>query len=75
MSKVTTLAEGQLTAVGSITIELVEADKTPAVVIIRWPEKPCVIHPRRFPDTAAMVARLFAEVATKLAGIKASKPL
>jgi hypothetical protein len=29
MSKLTTLAEGQLTAVGSITIELVEADENP----------------------------------------------
>jgi hypothetical protein len=45
------------------------------VVIIRWPEKPCVIHPRRFPDTAAVVARLFAEAATRLAAIKASRPL
>jgi hypothetical protein len=75
MSKVTTLAEGQLTAVGTITIELVEADETPAVVIVQWPRQPTVLHPRRFPDTAAMVARLFAEAATKLAGIKASKPL
>jgi hypothetical protein len=35
MSNITTLAEGQLTAVGTITIELVEADETSAVVIIR----------------------------------------
>jgi hypothetical protein len=75
VSKVTTLAEGQLTAIGTITIELVEADKTPAVVIRRWPDKPCVIHPRRFRDTAAMVARLFATASTELARIKARGPL
>jgi hypothetical protein len=61
--------------VGTITIELVEADETPVVVIVRWPEKPCVLHPRRFPDTAAMVARLFAEAATRLAQIKSRRPL
>jgi hypothetical protein len=52
MSKVTTLAEGQLTAVGTITIELVEADQTPAVVMVQWPPQPTVLHLRRFPDTA-----------------------
>jgi hypothetical protein len=75
MSKVTTLAEGQLTAVGTITIELVEADVTPAVVIIRWPSKPSVLHPRRFPEIAAAVARAFAAASTELAGIRARRGL
>jgi len=75
MSKVTELAAGQINAVDTITIELVEADETPAVVIIRWPVKPTVLHLRRFPDTAATIARFFAEAATKLAGIKANRRL
>jgi hypothetical protein len=33
---------GQLTATDTITIELIEADKTPAVVIVKWPVKPTV---------------------------------
>jgi hypothetical protein len=41
---ITTLATGQITAIHTITIELVEADETPAVVIISWPEKPTVLH-------------------------------
>jgi hypothetical protein len=45
------------------------------VVIIRWPDKPSVIHPRRFPDVAATIGRLFAEAHTVLASIKASKRL
>jgi hypothetical protein len=49
MSTVTTLAEGQLTAAGTITVELVEADETPTTVIVRWPSQPSVLHPRRFP--------------------------
>jgi len=51
MSEITTLATGQLKGHDAITIELVEADETPAVVIIRWPVKASVVHPHRFPDT------------------------
>lgn len=54
MSQITLLAGGQLTAIGTITIELVEADETPAVVIVRWPSKPTVFHPRRFPSPLTM---------------------
>jgi hypothetical protein len=75
MSQVTQLASGQITAVDVLTIELIEADETPAVVIVRWPVKPTVLHPRRFSDTAATIARLFAEASTALARIKASRRL
>jgi hypothetical protein len=75
MSQITQLATGQITPSHAITVELVEADETPAVVILRWPAKPTVCHPRRFPDTAAVIARLFAEAATNLAGIRARRPL
>jgi hypothetical protein len=75
MSKITELASRTVNGTDSITIELVEADETPAVVILRWPGKPTVCHPRRFPDTAAMLARLFAEAATTLASIKAGRKL
>jgi hypothetical protein len=72
MSKITELASSQINTADTITIELVEADETPAVVL-KWPLKPTVCHPRRFPDTAATIARLFAEAATTLASIKATK--
>ena len=75
MSKVTPLASGQITPTDSITVELIEADETPTVVIVRWPLKPTVMHPRRFPDTAAVIVRLFAEASTMLARIKASRRL
>ena len=38
--QVAELAAGQITTVDAITIELVAADETPAVVIIRWRSKP-----------------------------------
>jgi hypothetical protein len=44
MSKVTELATAQLSATDTLTIELIEADETPAVVIVRWPAKASVFH-------------------------------
>ena len=73
MSQVTELASGAITATDTITVELIEADETPAVVIVRWPDKATVLHPRRFPDAAATIARLFAEAHTVLGSIKAGR--
>jgi hypothetical protein len=75
MSKITELASTQLNGHDSVTIELVEADDTPAAVIIRWPSKPSVVHPRRFPEAAAQIARVFAQAATELASIRARRRL
>jgi hypothetical protein len=75
MSTITTLAEGQITPTDTITIELVEADETPTVIIVRWPLKATVCHPRRFPDTAAALVKMFAEAATRLAGIRSRRRL
>jgi hypothetical protein len=77
MSKVTELATAQLTPSphNTLTIELIEADDMPAVVIVTWPQQPTLLHPRRFPDVAAAIVRLFATAATELARINASKRL
>jgi hypothetical protein len=75
MSKVTELATGQLNGHDTITVELVVADETPAVVIIRWPSKPTVLHPRRFPDAAATAAKLFAAAVVRLAQIRRDREL
>jgi hypothetical protein len=75
MSKITTPAAGQITAVDTITIELVEADETPAVVIIKWPAKPSILHPHRFPATAEGAARIFANAAVRLAQIRRDRRL
>jgi hypothetical protein len=70
MSKVTELATAQLSPSSSITIELVETDETPAVVIITWPDKSTVLHPRRFGSAADLAARVFAAAAVRLAQIR-----
>ena len=60
MTKITELASAQVSATGHISIELIEANETPAVVVVTWPDKATVLHPHRFPDIAATLARLFA---------------
>ena len=75
MSKVTELASGQITAVAAITIELIEANETPAVVIVRWPAKPSVLHPHRFPAVADVAARTFATAVVRLAQIRRDRKL
>ena len=75
MGKSTILAESHLTHSphDTVTVELIEADGTPAVVIIQWARQATVLHPKRFPDTAATAAKLFAEAATKLASVKSQR--
>jgi hypothetical protein len=75
MSNVTLLAEVQITAFTMISVELVEANETPAVVVITWPGKATTLHPRLFPDVAAQIARAFAQAATELASIRARRRL
>ena len=65
MSQVTELASSQITATDSVTVELVEADEKPAVVIVRWPAKPTVLHPHRFPAPADSAARIFTAAVVK----------
>jgi hypothetical protein len=73
MSQVTELASGAITATDTITVELIEADETPAVVIIRWPDKPTVLHPRRFASAADAAARVFAAAVVRLAHIRSER--
>jgi hypothetical protein len=40
------------------------------VIIIRWPVKPTVLHPRRFPYAANTAAALFAGAVVRLAHIR-----
>jgi len=75
MSQITLLATGAITAADTVTIELVEADETPAAIIIRWPVKASVLHPHRFGTTADTVARAFAAAAVRLAQIRRDRRL
>jgi hypothetical protein len=56
----------------SITLIQPPGDEA-ATVSITWPRKDFSISPRRFPDVAATIARLFANASTELARIRAAK--
>jgi hypothetical protein len=75
MSTVTVLASSQIDGADALTVELIEADDTPAVVIVRWPSKPSVLHPRRFPAAADVAARTFAAAVVRLAQIRRDREL
>jgi hypothetical protein len=75
MSHVTELATAQLTATDAVVIELIEADETPAVVLIRCPDKASVLHPYRFPTVADVAARIFATAVVRLAQIRRDRKL
>jgi hypothetical protein len=71
---ITPLASAQINH-DTIAIELVEPDGKPPKVKISWPAAPTIVDPKRFPDTAAAVAQLFARAHTVLAAIRAERRL
>ncbi|HEY6687188.1 MAG TPA: hypothetical protein VI094_13365 [Propionibacteriaceae bacterium] len=75
MSKMTELASGAITAVDTVTIELDGADETPAIVIVRWPAKSTVFHPRRFHLARILAPRVFAVAVVKLAQLRREQRL
>ena len=71
---ITPLASSQVNH-DSISIELLEPNAMPPMVRIVWPPQPTVVDPKRFPDAAAAVARLFARAHIVLAAIRAERRL
>jgi hypothetical protein len=71
VNQITPLASGQITPTDALTVVLVEPDDIPATVVVHWPARSTVVDPRRFPEVASAVVKLFAEAHTTLAGIKA----
>jgi hypothetical protein len=74
MPNVTDLARAVING-DTITIELIRPADMPAMVRIVWPAQPTGVSPAQFPETAALVARLFAGAATTLAAIKRERSL
>jgi hypothetical protein len=66
----TPLASGQINH-DRIAVELIEPIGMPPIVRISWPPQPTIVDPKRFPDTAAAIAQLFARAHIVLASLKA----
>jgi hypothetical protein len=73
MSKITTLASGQINATDAITIVLVEPEGMPSSVIIHWPAQSTVSIPHQFAQVAAAAMRVLAAAATRYNQIKATR--
>jgi hypothetical protein len=73
MPKRTDLSAGALNGSDHLKVELIEPDTMPAMVRIVWPTAPTVVDPKRFPDTAATIAQLFARAHIVLAALKAQQ--
>jgi hypothetical protein len=71
---ITPLASSQINH-DQLKIELVEPDAMPAMVRIVWPDAPTIVDPKRFPETAATIAQLFARAHIVLAAIRAERRL
>jgi hypothetical protein len=65
----TTLAEGAITQTDQLAIELVAPHGHPQMIMVRWPDHPTMISPRRYADTANVIMRLFATAHIELARI------
>ena len=61
------LASGQITAADQLSIELVQAVETPAVILLRWPAAPSVTDARRFAAVTRAVTGILAEARAALA--------
>ena len=79
MQEITQLAFAQLTPTDQLVVQLVkprtravERSLHRTVVRVVWPLQPTVIDAREFPETAAVVVRLFAGAATELCRIRAT---
>jgi hypothetical protein len=73
MTQTTTLAAGHVTASDSITIELVAPQGQPQAILVRWPEHPTVVQPRRYADCASAIMRLLALANVELTRIRARR--
>jgi hypothetical protein len=67
-----TLASGQITKSDRLTIELVKASDTPAMVLLHWPAAAsvCDPNPRALAAVAAAMVRVMAEAQATLAQVR-----
>ena len=64
------LAEGDITRTDHLVIELVNTGDSPQVILVRWPDHPTVVQPRRYADCASAVMRVLARANVELTRIR-----
>jgi hypothetical protein len=64
------LAEGDITRTDHLVIELVDTGDTPQMILVRWPDHPTVVQPRRYTDAAVKAMRLLARASIELTRLR-----
>jgi hypothetical protein len=70
MNQTTQLASGLINGHDRLTVELVEPVDLPAVVLLRWPQKPSACTPDAYANVAAAAMQVLAAAVTELAALK-----
>ena len=75
VTKSTILSSGPINGADTLTIELIQPERMPAVVRIAWPTAATITTPAHYLEVASGAMRLLAEASTNLARIRASRRL
>jgi hypothetical protein len=74
-NQTTQLSSGLINRDDRLTVELVEPPGSPAVIILRWPQKPSITTPDAYSNVAAAAMQILAAAVTELSAIRVRKRL
>jgi hypothetical protein len=66
----TTLASGAITASDELSIELLDSNEHPPMILIRWPANATPVRPAAYAETARKVMRILAKANVRLTQIR-----
>ena len=75
MNQTTQLASGLINGHDRLTVELVEPPDLPAVVLLRWPQKPSITTPDAYSNVAAACMQVLSAAVIELAAIRTRRRL
>ena len=70
MNQTTQLASGLINGHDRLTVELVEPPDLPAVVLLRWPQKPSITTPDAYSSVATACMQILSATVIELAAIR-----
>lgn len=62
------LSTGPVTSADVLSVELVQSIELPDMIMIRWPEMPTVVSPRRFPAAGLAIIAVIDNAVMALQG-------
>ena len=74
-NQTTQLSSGLINRDDRLTVELVEPPGSPAVIILRWPQKPSITTPDAYSNVAAACMQVLSAAIIELAAIRTQRRL